>query len=302
MPSAGLAEQLVAGDAMRHISHQQIIDAISQACVDACYDLSDEMVAALERASKAESDPGAAERLQQLLDNARIARNDRIPLCQDTGFAVVFVEQGNRCCVTPPADAPDNTLDDAINNGVQLGYEQGLLRKSIVSEPLRTRSNTKTNTPAVIHHRWQPGDQLKLTVLAKGGGCENRSAFTMLKPTAGPEAVKQFTVDTALTAGADACPPFVIGVGIGGTFERCCELSKRALLRSLNSRHDDTFYADLERETLSAINALGIGPGGLGGDTTALAVLIETYPCHIASLPVAVNIECHSHRHKTIVI
>jgi len=215
---------------------------------------------------------------------------------------VVFVEQGLRGMGPPPPRQPDATLEDAIQEGVRIGYEQGLLRKSIVADPLNQRVNTKTNTPAVIHYRIVPGEQLKITVMAKGGGCENRSAFTMLKPTAGVEAVKDFVVATVKNAGADACPPFVGGVGIGGTFEKCCQLSKYALIRDLNRPHPDSYYARLERDLLLRINALGIGPAGLGGDSTALAVLIEVFPCHIASLPVAVNIECHSHRHKSAIL
>ena len=284
---------------MREVKYDQVVSAIKSLCVSACYELSEEMVRALDQARATERDAAASERLGQLLENAQLAQAEQIPLCQDTGFAVVFVEQGNQCWVSPPDDCPDATLDDAINEGVRLGYEAGLLRKSIVAEPVRERINTKTNTPAVVHHRWVAGESLRLTVMAKGGGCENRSVLAMLKPTAGAEAVKDFIVEAAAKAGADACPPFVIGVGIGGTFEKCCELSKWALCRPLASANADPYYAAMEAEVLDRINALGIGPAGLGGDTTALAVLIETYPCHIASLPVAVNIECHSHRHKS---
>jgi len=287
---------------MREISYKQVVAAVSQLCIDACYDLDDEMIAALTQARAVESHPPAAEILEQLLANARLAAEQHIPLCQDTGFAVVFVEQGRDCYIGPSANHPEATLDDAINQGVSLGYDKGLLRKSIVAEPLNDRANTKANTPAVIHHQPAPGDQLKLTVMAKGGGCENRSAFTMLKPTAAVEEVTDFVIETVRNAGADACPPLIVGIGIGGTFEKCCMLSKRALLRRLDSHHPDPFYAELERLLHQQINALGIGPAGLGGDTTALAVLIETYPCHIASLPLAVNIECHSHRHKSITI
>lgn len=287
---------------MREISYASIVDCVADLCVQACYDLSGEMVQALRQARESERHAGAAELLGQLLENSRIAADERIPLCQDTGFTVVFVEQGHRCMVPPPPRQPDATLEDAIQEGVRIGYEQGLLRKSIVADPLNQRVNTKTNTPAVIHHRVVPGEQLKITVMAKGGGCENRSAFTMLKPTAGVEAVKDFVVATVKNAGADACPPFVVGVGIGGTFERCCQLSKYALTRDLNRPHPDPYYAKLERDLLKRINALGIGPAGLGGDSTALAVLIEVFPCHIASLPVAVNIECHSHRHKSAIL
>ncbi len=287
---------------MREISYARIVDCVAELCVQACYDLSEEMVQALRQSRETESHAGAAELLGQLLENSRIAAQERIPLCQDTGFTVVFVEQGHRCFVQPPPQRPDGMLEDAIQDGVRIGYEKGLLRKSIVADPLNQRVNTRTNTPAVIHYRIVPGEQIKITVMAKGGGCENRSAFTMLKPTAGVEAVKDFVTATVKNAGADACPPFVVGVGIGGTFEKCCQLSKYALTRDLERPHPDPYYAKVERDLLKRINSLGIGPAGLGGDSTALAVLIEVFPCHIASLPVAVNIECHSHRHKSAIL
>ena len=193
-------------------------------------------------------------------------------------------------------------VTDAINEGVRAGYETGYLRKSIVADPLNQRKNTTTNTPAIIHLAIVPGDTLKLMVCAKGGGCENKSQFRMFRPTADRRQVIDWVSDVVREAGADACPPFVVGVGIGGNFEHSCLLSKRALLRSLDAPNADPFYTELEQELLARINALGLGPQGLGGDTTALAVLIETASCHIASLPVAVNIECHSHRHKTAVL
>ena len=198
-----------------------------------------------------------------------------------------------------PAGPGRQTLIEAINEGVRAGYEAGYLRKSIVADPLHQRKNTGTNTPAIIHLAIVPGDTLKLTVMAKGGGCENKSQFRMFRPTADRPQVIDWVAGVVREAGADACPPFVIGVGIGGNFEHSCLLSKRALLRSLDESHPDPFYAQMERDLLARINALGLGPQGLGGDTTALAVLIETAPCHIASLPVAVNIECHSHRHRS---
>ena len=287
---------------MRQISFEDVAEAVSNLCVQACYELSDEMVAALERARRAESDAQAADRLGQLLENARIGAAERIPLCQDTGFAVVFVEQGEACCVVGAGDKGGGALTEAINEGVRRGYAAGLLRQSIVAEPLGDRVNTQTNTPAVIHCEPVGGDRLGITLMAKGGGCENRSALKLFKPTAAAAEVEDFVVGVAENAGADACPPLVVGVGMGGTFEKCCELAKRALLRKLDSRHGDDLYAAMEKRTLERINGLGIGPGGLGGDTTALAVLIETYPCHIASLPVAVNIECHAHRHKSVTI
>ena len=251
---------------------------------------------------KSETNPRAAKILEQLIENARIATDERIPLCQDTGLAVVFAEQGAGVTISPPADRPDATLFDAINEGVAAGYEKGLLRKSVVAEPLNQRKNSGTNTPAIIHHNIVTGDNLSITVMAKGGGCENKSRFKMFNPTAAKDEVANWIVEVVKQAGADACPPFVVGVGMGGDFEQCCLLSKKALLRKVGQPNPDKFYADLESQLLAKVNALGLGPQGLGGDTTALAVHIETAPCHIASLPVAVNIECHAHRHKSTLI
>lgn len=263
------------------------------------YELPSDVLTALEGASRKESNPAAAKILNQLVENARIAKDEKIPLCQDTGLAVVFVEQG--CEVFVKADG-GKTLFDAINAGVAAGYKSGFLRNSVVADPLNERKNTGSNTPAVIHHSIVPGDKLTITVITKGAGCENKSQFKMFNPTAGKEEIIEWIVDVVRQAGADACPPLIIGVGIGGNFELSCLLSKKALLRNLQQRNDDEFYAELEDNFLSRINALGLGPQGLGGDTTALACLIETAPCHIASLPVAVNIECHSHRHKSAVL
>ena len=287
---------------MRHIEFEQVSRTIESLCIAACHELPPDVLQALQRAAEAESNPGAAAILRQLIENAEIAARDRIPLCQDTGLTIVFVEQGAGVTVDAPSDSPTGTIDDAINAGVRAGYEKGYLRKSVVADPLNQRPNTGSNTPAVIHHRVVPGETLKLTVMAKGGGCENKSQFRMFRPTAETDEVAEWIVSVVAAAGADACPPFVVGVGIGGSFERSCLLSKRALLRDLTQPHPDAFYAEMERDLLEQINALGVGPQGLGGDTTALAVRIETAPCHIASLPVAVNIECHSHRHKTAVL
>jgi fumarate hydratase subunit alpha len=282
---------------VRTISSEQIATTVELLCIAACHELSQDVRDALEQAARNESHPGAAKILGQLVENARLAARDRIPLCQDTGLTVVFVEQGSDVAIGGP-----RTLVDAINEGVKAGYRNGYLRESVVADPLHGRTNTGTNTPAVIHLSVVPGDKLRLAVMAKGGGCENKSQFRMFRPTAGRQQIIDWIVEVVAQAGADACPPFVVGVGLGGNFEHSCLLSKKALLRDLAVRHEDTFYAEMERELLERINALGIGPQGLGGDTTALAVLIETAPCHIASLPVAVNIECHSHRHKTVVI
>ena len=287
---------------MRMIPYEKIVSTVEQLCIESCYKLPDDVFSALESAAKSESNLRAKNILDQLIENARIARDEHIPLCQDTGLAVVFVEAGAGIAIEPAADKPDATLFDAINEGVAAGYTKGLLRKSVVQEPLNKRKNTGDNTPAIIHHSIVSGDKLAITVMAKGGGCENKSQFRMFKPTESKEAVADWIVDVVKQAGADACPPFVVGVGIGGDFERCCLLSKKALLRKIGETNGDKFYADMESQLLAAVNASGLGPQGLGGDTTALAVQIETAPCHIASLPVAVNIECHAHRHKSAVI
>jgi fumarate hydratase subunit alpha len=287
---------------VRTIEFEQIVKIVESLCIAACYELPADVLAALEKAAETESNPRAARILAQLVENARIAAQDHIPLCQDTGLAVVFVEQGAEVTISAPDGAGPVTIVDAIHEGVKAGYERGYLRKSVVGDPLRDRTNTGTNTPAIVHYSVVAGDRLKLSVMAKGGGCENKSRFRMFLPTADKEEVLDWVVGVVKGAGADACPPFVVGVGIGGNFETSCLLGKKALLRELTQPHPEPFYAGLERDLLARINALGVGPQGLGGDTTALGVLIETAPCHIASLPVAVNIECHSHRHKTIIL
>jgi len=284
---------------VRYIEFEKIVKAVESLCIEANYQLPDDVLTALENAAHKETNPLAAKILSQLIENTRVAKDEKIPLCQDTGLAIVFIEQGAGVAVKA---AGDMTLYDAVNAGVTSGYENGYLRKSVVAEPLNKRINTGTNTPAVIHHTVVPGDRLKLTVMAKGGGCENRSRFKMFRPTADRSEIIEWIVDVVRQAGADACPPFVVGVGIGGNFELSCLLSKKALLRNLGRQNNDEFYARLETDLLSAVNSLGVGPLGLGGDTTALACLVETAACHIASLPVAVNIECHSHRHKSMVI
>lgn len=284
---------------MRHIEYKKIAEAVETLCLKAAYELPEDVLSALKKAAKSETYSPARHLLDQLVENARLAKTDRLPLCQDTGLAVVFVEQGGEVFIDCPAG---KTSSDAIQDGVSAGYEKGYLRKSVVAEPLRERKNTGTNTPAIIHWSIVGGDKLKITFLAKGGGCENKSAFKMFLPTAGKDEIADWIVDVVKKAGPDACPPYVAGVGIGGNFELSAILSKKALTRNLNSANPDAFYADLECDLLSRINRTGVGPAGLGGDTTALAVLIETAPCHIASLPVSVNIECHSHRHCEITI
>jgi len=287
---------------VRYIEFEKIVETVESLCISAGYELPEDVLTALERAVQEESNPAAAKILNQLIENACIAKDEKIPLCQDTGLAVVFIEQGSQVVVKYPAGDEQGTLFDAINTGVAAGFEKGYLRKSVVADPLNQRQNTGSNTPAIIHYTIVPGEKLKLTVMTKGGGCENKSQFRMFRPTAEKDQIVDWIVDVVASAGADACPPFVVGVGIGGNFELSCLLSKKALCRNIGQKHSEPFYAELEAELLSRINALGIGPQGLGGDTTALACLIETAGCHIASLPVAVNIECHSHRHKTAII
>ncbi len=284
---------------MRYIEFEKIVNTVESLCIASAHELPADVLDVLEKAARKESNPTAAKILKQLVENAGIAKNEKIPLCQDTGLAVIFVEQGSEVFVK--ADK-GQTLFDAINAGVAAGYKNGFLRNSVVAEPLNKRKNTGSNAPAVIHHSVIPGDKLKINVITKGAGCENKSQFKMFNPTAGREEIIKWIVDVVKQAGADACPPLIIGVGIGGNFELSCLLSKKALLRNIQQRNGDEFYAELEDELLSRVNALGLGPQGLGGDTTTLACLIETAPCHIGSLPVAVNIECHSHRHKSAVI
>jgi fumarate hydratase subunit alpha len=285
---------------VRCVEFEKVVETVESLCIAAAYELPDDVLTALKKAAKKESNPSAARILNQLVENARIAAAEKIPLCQDTGLAVVFVEQGTEVAVKAPHH--NKTVADAVNAGVASGYEKGYLRKSVVGDPLNNRKNTGSNTPAIIHCMVVPGDKLELTVMLKGAGCENKSRFRMFNPTAHKGEIIDWVVDVVREAGADACPPFVVGVGIGGDFEVSCLLSKRALLRNLGDRNADKFYAELEGDLLSRINSLGLGPQGLGGDTTALAILVEAAPCHIASLPVAVNIECHSHRHKTAII
>jgi fumarate hydratase subunit alpha len=287
---------------MRTIAFETVAQALEALSIECAYELPEDVSGAIEQALRTERGSRARRILDQLLDNARIAAEERIPLCQDTGLAIVFVELGSGVQFVAPADNPDATLIDAINEGVRNGYDNGLLRKSVVAEPLRDRVNTKTNTPAIVHLSIVPGDNLRISFMAKGGGCENKSLFKMFNPTESREKVCQWIVEVVKHAGPNACPPYVVGVGLGGNFELSAILSKRALLRPVGQRHGDPYYADMEHSLLTAINATGIGPQGLGGDATALDVAIETAPCHIASLPVAVTIECHSHRHGHVTL
>ena len=280
---------------MRQINTEQITDTIEKLCIDANYNLGDDLISSLRDALEKEESPLGREVITQLLENAEIGKQEQVPVCQDTGFAIIFIEIGQDIMLT------GGNLRDAVNEGVRRGYKNGLLRKSIVKNPI-DRINTGDNTPAVIHTDIVPGDKLKITFDAKGGGCENMSRSAMLTPAQGREGVINFVVETVKTAGANPCPPIIVGVGLGGTFDYSTLLAKKAILRPVGSYNKDDTIAKLEIELLDKINKLGIGPQGLGGRITALAVQVETFPCHIASLPVAVNIECHSHRTKTVVI
>jgi fumarate hydratase subunit alpha len=280
---------------MRDIHVSVIADAVKKLCMEANVSLEPDVLRAFDRALGTERSPAGRQVLQILKDNAELARTRRIPYCQDTGMVVCFVELGQDVHVT------GGGLEDAINEGVRQGYTEGYLRASIVRSPF-DRVNTGDNTPAVIHVEVAPGATLRIMIMAKGGGCENRSKYTMLTPAAGLPAVKDFVIECVKTAGPDACPPLILGVGIGGTFEKAAILSKRALFRELGSPNPDAMLDGLEQELLERANRLGIGPQGYGGDTTSLGIHILTYPCHITSLPVAVTIECHAHRHKEVTL
>ena len=280
---------------MRDIHTSAIVDAVKKLCMDANLDLEPDMLRAFDRALATERSPAGRQVLQTLKQNAEMARTQRIPYCQDTGFVVCFVELGQDAHVTGGA------LDAAINEGVRQGYTEGYLRASIVRSPF-DRVNTGDNTPAVIHVDVVPGATLKLMLMAKGGGCENRSKYRMLTPAEGTSGVKEWILECVRTAGPDACPPLILGVGVGGTFEKAALLSKKALFREIGSPNPDPVVDALETELLDRANRLGIGPQGYGGDTTAFGIHILTYPCHITSLPVAVTIECHAHRHKEVTL
>lgn len=280
---------------MREIHASAITDAVKKLCMEANYDLAPDMLRAFDRALGTERSPAGRQVLQILKDNAEMARTKRIPYCQDTGFVVCFVELGQEVHLT------GGGLADAIDEGVRQGYTEGYLRASIVRSPF-DRKNTGDNTPAVVHVDVVPGPHLKLMVMAKGGGCENRSKYKMLTPADGPEGVEEWILECIRTAGPDACPPLIVGVGVGGTFEKAALLSKKALFREVGSPNPDPSLDALEKGLLDRANRLGIGPQGYGGDTTAFGIHIETYPCHITSLPVAVTIECHAHRHKEAVL
>lgn len=275
---------------MREISCNAIISSIKEMCIQDTHYLSDDMKSALYKGVEKEESPLGRQILEQLCENLTIAGEDMIPICQDTGMAVVFVEIGQEVHIT------DGGLEDAINEGVRQGYVEGYLRKSVVSDPIE-RVNTQDNAPAIIHYSIVPGDRFRITLAPKGFGSENMSRVVMLKPADGIEGVKKVILETVDLAGPNACPPMVIGVGVGGDFEKCAIMAKHALTRAAGEHSSVPYVRALEEEMLDKVNRLGIGPGGLGGTVTAFAVNIETYPTHIAGLPVAVNICCHVNRH-----
>jgi fumarate hydratase subunit alpha len=279
---------------MRKIEIKTIVQAVRDAAISANYELEADMLAAFKKGEQEEESPAGREIFRQLLENARIAAEEHIPLCQDCGLAVIFAEVGQDLRI----DGGD--FEAALQEGVRQGYTEGYLRKSLC-HPL-TRKNTGDNTPAIIHTEIVPGDRLKLLVVSKGGGSENGSKLFMLKPAEGVAGIKEKVLATVAEAGPNVCPPMIVGVGIGGNFERSALLAKKALLRKLDDTHSDPEVAALEQELLTAVNDLGIGPGGLGGRFTALGVKINMQPCHIASLPLAINIQCHSSRHLEVVL
>lgn len=279
---------------MRTITAREITDTIARLCIEANRTLSPDMTNALTNARAAEPWPVAKAALDTICQNLDVAKETGLPICQDTGMAVVFADIGQEVFI-------EGNFEQAVHDGVAKGYTEGFLRKSVVADPIR-RGNTGDNTPAVIHTRLVPGDRVRLTVAPKGFGSENMSRIAMLKPAQGKEGVMDFIVETVRLAGPNPCPPIVVGVGIGGTFELCAMLAKQALLRGVDTYHPDPYYAEMEQTLLTRINALGIGAQGFGGKTTALGLQIETYPTHIAGMPVAVNISCHVTRHKEAVL
>ncbi|MBQ9973452.1 MAG: fumarate hydratase [Oscillospiraceae bacterium] len=280
---------------MRQIDVNMITDAVARLCIEANCHLSDDVKCAIERCRSLEDGPVACNMLDNIIKNYRIADAENVPICQDTGMACVFLEVGQDVHLV------GGDLRLAVDEGVRRGYTDGYLRKSVVADPIR-RGNTGDNTPAMLYTEIVPGDQVKITVGPKGFGSENMSAIRMFKPSAGLEGIKDFIIETVEAAGPNPCPPIVVGVGIGGTFDKAALLAKKALMRPLDQPNPDPFYADLEREMLDRINALGIGPQGFGGRTTAIGLNIETMPTHIAGMPCAININCHVTRHKTEVL
>lgn len=276
----------------RIIKSEDITAAVKKLFMDCNYFIGNDILSALERARDNEDSDTAKSVLSQIIENDKIAAEEEIPMCQDTGMAVLFVEYGDKVVV-------DGDFEEAVQQGVRLAYKDGYLRKSVVDDPVFDRINTKDNTPAIIHTKIVSGDKIKFTAGGKGFGSENMSAIKMLTPSYGIEGVKHFILDTVRSAGPNPCPPIVVGVGIGGTFERAAQLAKKATFRNIDTKNPDERYAQLEDELLAEINKMGFGPAGLGGKTCALGVNIETSPTHIAGMPVAVNICCHAARHKT---
>jgi len=287
---------LVRGRVLRKIKADEITKIVKNLCMETNYYLPEDILDHLKKGLEKETSPLGKKTIEIMLKNAEIAAREKIPLCQDTGIVVVFVEVGQEVVIV------NGDLEKAINEGVRQGYIEGYLRKSVVSDPLFERKNTNNNTPPVIYTRIVSGNRLKITLLPKGAGSENMSKIAMLKPSDGIKGVKEFIIQTVKEAGPNPCPPVIVGVGIGGSFEKCAFLAKKALLRKIGEHNTDGKYARLERELIKEINNLGIGPQGFGGKITALAVNIEYFPCHIASLPVAVNLQCWVSRHKQIEI
>ncbi len=280
---------------MRTITTEEIATSVRALCLDAAFKLGEDVKCAISGAIETEESPLGRDVLTQIVENYKIAETEDVPMCQDTGLAIFFAEIGKEVVIDG-----DGTLEDAINEGVRRGYEDGFLRKS-VCDPI-TRKNTTDNTPAIIHVSTVEGDKIKLMLAAKGGGSENMSGIAMLKPSQGLPGLKDFVIKTIRESGGNPCPPIIVGVGIGGDFEKSAILAKKALFRHVGSKNSDPVMAELEAELLETINGLGIGPMGFGGTTTALGVHVEKHPCHIASFPVAVNIQCHADRHKEVEI
>lgn len=281
---------------MKEITTDKIIETVAKLCQEANFYLCEDVLASIKKAKENEVSEAAIEVLSLIQENAKIAAEEKIPLCQDCGAAVVFIDLGQDVHIA------GGDLYEALAQGVRDGYEEGYLRKSMVDKPFSTRINTKDNTPPIIHTRIVPGDKLKIIVAPKGGGSENMSKLAVLKPAQGRQGVIDFVTNAVEEAGSNPCPPLIVGVGIGGTAERTMELAKRSLLREVGKPNDDPEIEELEAELLKRVNAVGTGPQGFGGRTTALSVHVETFPCHIASLPVAVNIQCHSARHKEAIL
>jgi fumarate hydratase subunit alpha len=291
MAKLKLAKNKTIRDFVRKIPFEQVVNEVAAICLKAAYDLPADVLARIKECFALEESERGKEFLRQYLENAEIAANERVPLCQDTGFAVYFVEMGEMLQIE------GGSIYGAIEAGTAKGYKEGYLRKSIVADPIFGRKNTGDNTPPIIHLRLVPGSKLNVIIAPKGGGSENMSRLKMLKPSDGRAGVVETVVNAVIEAGGNPCPPTIVGVGVGGTFEKAAFLAKKALLREIGTENPDSNYAEMEKEILEKINASGVGPQGLGGNTTALAVHIEHFPCHIASLPVAVNLNCHAARH-----